>query len=48
MCKVNSFSEVINRRPFLICSLKNELILIKIENIVCKCVSIKNEEEYFF
>jgi len=34
-------------RFFLICFLTNEVILINIEDIICKCVSLKNEEEYF-
>ena len=26
---------------------KNGLIIINIKDIICKCVSLKNEEEYF-
>ena len=34
-------------RFFLISVLTNNLILINIENIQGKCISLKNEEEYF-
>jgi len=34
-------------RFFLICNLTNNLLLIKIENIIGKCVSLENGEEYF-
>ena len=34
-------------RFFLICNMTNNLIIVKVENIISKCVYLNNSEEYF-
>ena len=52
LCKDKSISKDENFESkiddfFAICSLRNELDMINIENILNKCVLLKNNEEYF-